>query len=131
MKKNKSMKTISGYDDVLIAGAGFSSFFLNFDIINVLVLPQLILEETKFQLTPCAFSLYVLQEYSRSSFVDRSCSLRYTSYQTIPLLPYLSFQLPLFQPLTVQLRMQSNQCPETIPNGYALQSQFLAFLFSR
>src|SRR5690554_7269268 len=102
MKKNKSMKTISGNDDVLIAGAGFSSFFLNFDIINVLVLPQLILEETKFQLTPCAFSLYALQEYSRSSFVDRSCSLRYTSYQTIPLLPYLSFQLPLFQPLTVQ-----------------------------
>lgn len=34
MKKNSSMKTISGSDAVDIAGADFLPSFLNFDIIN-------------------------------------------------------------------------------------------------
>lgn len=44
MKKNRSMKTISGNDAVDIPGAGFFPSFLNFDIIILrLVAPDLFL----------------------------------------------------------------------------------------
>src|SRR5690554_3167008 len=129
MKKNKSMKTISGNDDVLIAGADFPSFFLNFDIINVLVLPQLILEDTMFLSTQCAFDTDAILGCPPIHFVEYSDSSLSTRFRIALRPPHLVIQLPLFAPQTELLHTQSNLYQRMIPNEYVPQMRFQAFLF--